>query len=81
MDSVKEVIKESNIATIAFIQELIVDELESTNDIESIQTERKSVRNYIKYGENENLKEKKLVNHYLEILLKKKEKITEIIEI
>ncbi len=75
MNIIKKNIEDFKIAKIAFINELIISELESTNEIEGISTERKSIKNYINHGVNKNLKEKNLINHYFKILSLENNKI------
>lgn len=57
------------------IDQLIIEELESTNEIEGVSTERESVRRYLNQESNTQIKEKNLIEHYLSILKNKRKKV------
>lgn len=51
-----------------FAKNLIIDELTSTNEIEGINTQRKSVRDLLNGDASNSTQEKSLVDHYLQII-------------
>lgn len=61
------VLKTPGVVKKTYIDNLILEELTSTNEIEGINTERESVRRFLK-GEISEIKEKNLINYYITII-------------